>query len=158
MRPDHHQGLTLIEIMVVIAILTILFAVGLLMSMDAFRGYSRRSERDTLVSVFQRARSSAIANVNQHQWGACLDTSVPTSPDYVIFSGPSYGSAITKLAIPANSGVTITDTSSTKRFNCSLGGIVFNQLTGDTSDNTITVNQGAITSTISTNVEGRIDW
>ncbi len=150
------QGLTLIEILVVIAILTILFAVGVLMSMEAFRGYSRRSERDTIVSVFERTRSRAMANVNQHQWGVCLDTTVPTSPNYIIFSG-TYANAFSKDTVPANVGVTL-DATGAPTFNCTAGGIIFAQLTGNTSTNSIRVMQGAATSTVSTNVEGRINW
>lgn len=151
------RGFTFIEVMVVVAIISILFAVGLLMGMDAYHGYARRSERDTLVSVFQRARSRALANVNQHQWGVCLDTNVPTSPNYVIFSGPSYASAFSKDIIPANPSVTI-NLSGAPSFACTSGGIIFAQLTGDTTSATITMQQGAITSTISTNQEGAIDW
>ena len=65
------KGFTFIEILVVIAILGTLFAIGLLMSMEAYRGYSRRSDRDILVSALERARSSALANTNQQEWGVC---------------------------------------------------------------------------------------
>jgi len=146
----------MIELLVVIAIITILFAIGVLMSMDAYRGYSRRSERDTVVSILQRARSSAISNVNQHQWGACYDSA---NSQYVIFAGASYAAAFpnTKQLIPVSSGTTI-DLTGAPAFACSAGGIIFAQLTGNTSAATISMTQGAITSTVSTNAEGRINW
>jgi prepilin-type N-terminal cleavage/methylation domain-containing protein len=149
------KGFTMIEILVAIAIMAIIFALGLFMSMEMYRGYSRRSERDTLASVLERARSRAMANVHQHMWGACLDGS-----NYVIFSGQNYANRIDSETVPVNSGTTI-DASGAPAFLCSGGGIVFAQLTGDTipaTAQTITMTQGAITSTISTNVEGRIDW
>lgn len=149
--------MTFIEIVVVITIITVLFAAGLLLSMQAFHGYSRRSERDTIVSLLERARSKAISNVSQNKWGICLDTSVPRSPNYMVFSGIAYASAVVKYATPGNAGVTITDTSAVPKFACGNGGVVFDQLTGDTSDVSITVTQGSV-STISINREGAISW
>jgi hypothetical protein len=43
-------------------------------------------------------------------------------------------------------------------FLCSNGGIVFDQLTGNTPAVTISIAQGGVTSNIATNAEGRIDW
>lgn len=143
----------MIEILLAIGIMTTIFAVGLLMSMDTYRGYSRRSERDTLVAVLERARSRAMANVNQHSWGVCFD-----GTNYIIFSGPNYEGAITTETIPGNPSVTVADTSEAPRLPCGNGGIVFAQLTGDTSEVTITVTQGQVVSNISTNIEGLIDW
>src|ERR1051326_7870488 len=91
------RGMTLIEMIVVIAIITILFATGVVMSMEAFRGYTRRSERDVIVSILQRARSRAMANVGQHAWGACFDGS-----NYYIFSNVYPSSPMD--TVPANTG------------------------------------------------------
>jgi hypothetical protein len=125
--------------------------------MQAFHGYSRRSERDTIVSLLERARSKAISNVSQNKWGVCLDTTSPTDPNYEVFSGSTYASAIAKYATPGNPGVTITDTSATPKFACTNGGVVFDQLTGDTGNVSITVTQGSV-STIAINNEGAISW
>ena len=148
------KGFTFIEILVVIAILGTLFAIGLLMSMEAYRGYSRRSDRDILVSALERARSSALANTNQREWGVCYDS---TGPSYIIFSGSSYSEAITKTTLPSSPGVAL-DTSGATAFSCLAGGIIFAQLTGDTSDNSIVLTQGAVISVVSTNQVGRINW
>lgn len=146
------KGFTMIEILVAIGILAIIFAIGLLMNMDLYRGYSRRSERDTLVSVLERARSRAMANVNQHAWGACFDRA---NHNYIIFNGASY-SGIPSDTLSGNPSVAITP--ATTKLECGNGGIVFDQLTGDTSAVAITMTQGAITSNISTNAEGLIIW
>jgi Tfp pilus assembly protein FimT len=151
------RGHTIIELLSVITILTILFAAGLLVSMEAFHGYSRRSERDTFVSVLLRARSKAMANVQQHPWGVCYDASTPSDPKYVIFSGANYAGSFSKDIVPANPGVTM-DLSLAPGLLCSAGGIVFAQLTGNTSAITVSMSQGAVQSTIRTNAVGQIDW
>lgn len=144
----------MIEILVAIGILALIFALGLIMSMDMYRGYSRRSERDTLVSILERARSRAMANAYQSQWGVCYD-----GANYYLFSGPHYMGAITKDAIQGNPGVSIVDTSAIKKLSCDPdGGIVFMQLTGNASNTSMTLTQGAVTSHISINTEGLITW
>jgi prepilin-type N-terminal cleavage/methylation domain-containing protein len=144
------RGMTMIELLVVIAIITLLFSIGVFFSMQAFHNYTRRSERDTIVSVLQRARSRAMANVLQHKWGACWD-----GTNYKLFFTSYPSSPID--TIEGNTGVTL-DTSSGAAFNCANGGIIFDQLTGDTSAATLKVSQGSVVSTITVNQAGRIDW
>ncbi len=157
MRSAAPKGFTLIEILLVIGLFSIIIELGLFMSMDMYKGYSRRSERDTLVDVLQRARSRAMSNVHQSPWGVCYDATNPSHPNYIIFSGVGYEGAVTKDIVPANPAVT-TDLSAAASFACGSGGIVFSQLTGDTSALSVSMTQGSIISIISTNVEGAIIW
>ena len=150
----YNKGFTLIEILIVIGLFTFIFALGLFMSMDVYRGYTHRSERDVLVSVLTRARSRALANIHQQRWGVCYDNNIS---QYVIFSGANYVSALSKETVLANPGVTFS-TSSASTFFCSAGGIIFTQLTGTTTGMSVGMTQGAFTSTTSTNVEGVILW
>ena len=139
--------MTMIELLVVIAMITILFAAGVVMSMQSFRSYTRRSERDTIVAILQKARSRSLSNVQQHKWGACFD-----GTNYHVFFG-SYPSTPMDT-IEGNTGAV----PSGAAFLCSNGGIVFDQLTGNTPAVTISIAQGGVTSNIATNAEGRIDW
>jgi len=41
----------------------IITAFGLVMNMNAFRGFSFRNDRDTMVAALQKARSQAINNI-----------------------------------------------------------------------------------------------
>jgi prepilin-type N-terminal cleavage/methylation domain-containing protein len=151
---NNTRGLTLIEVMIVIAIMVSLFAVGVLMSMAAFHNSSRRSERDALVTMFERARSRSMANVNQNKWGVCFN-----GTSYVLFGG-SYPSTLPTNSIDANTGVTL-DSANAPNFACASGGIMFDQLSGKPTAVTpivIKVTQGADISTITINAEGRIDW
>jgi prepilin-type N-terminal cleavage/methylation domain-containing protein len=135
------SGFTLIEIIIVIAIFGALLALGLFMSMDAYRGFSFRSERSTIVSLLQKARSRAMNNSNQTPWGVCYQ-----SGNYVIFQGLA---CTTGETIPAGPAATTTGL---------LAGVVFSQLSGTTTAATITVLQDGRSSTISTNNEGTIIW
>ncbi len=65
------RAFTLIEAAGRARLLTIVGGLGLIMSMDDFRGYSFRSERDTIVSALEKARSQSISNI-------CLERS-PTA-------------------------------------------------------------------------------
>jgi len=137
----------LIEIIVVIAILTGLIGLGLFMSMDSYKAYLSRSERDTVVSLLQRARSRAMANSFQTSWGVCY-----IAPDYIVFRGATCtAGAATNEATPGNPSATITGMSSASP-------VVFAQLSGAASAATITVTENAKVATITILYEGTIIW
>ncbi len=86
------RGFTLIEILVVMGMLAIVGGFGLIVSMDSFRNYSFKDERDVIVSALQKARSQSINNMC---FGSnCSDGKphgVKILPgQYVIFQGPDY--------------------------------------------------------------------
>ena len=153
---NKNAGFSLIEMVIAVAIVTGVLGLGLLMSMDVYRGYRYRSERDIIVSLLQKARSRAMANIDETTWGVC---SLP--PHYVVFRGIYSASAAEHEMVPANSTVTLTGFPL-----CGSGSeIIFDQLTGDllpqlspmTSEKVITVTQINST-TIAINNEGRINW
>jgi hypothetical protein len=92
-----------------------------------------------------------MANVNQQKWGVCYD-----GISYILFPN-GYPSSFPITSVAKNTGVTL-DTSAAPSFVCSSGGIIFDQISGKTSAATLSVTQGALTSTITLNEEGRIDW
>jgi len=53
----------MLEVLIVIGLVAIIMAMGLAMSMDAFRGFSFRNDRDAVVAALQRARSQAVNNI-----------------------------------------------------------------------------------------------
>ena len=163
-------GFTMIEILVVTAIFLILAGIGLFMTLDAFRGYLHRSERDTIVSTLAKARSEAMANIcigptcaDGKPHGVCY-----SAPDYIIFQGSSYNAAeATNQTIPGNPAIGITS-DHTSFFTCGTGtGAVFDQLTGKllpqispaTDELKITISEtGRPDEFIYINNEGRIAW
>jgi prepilin-type N-terminal cleavage/methylation domain-containing protein len=146
------EGFTLIEIIVAVAILLCVLALGLLISLDVYRGYAYRSERATVVALLTRARSHAMANVNQAPWGVCEDAGGGV---YKLFRGAGYSaSAYVDESVPVAPAGQVTGLPA-----CTSGaGIVFSQLSGTTTAATITVQETAGPQTVTINSEGAIIW
>lgn len=136
------RGFTLIEVLIVLGILVVALSFGLFVGMDAYRATAARSERDALVAVLARARSRALANIDQSSWGVCVDGS-----EYVLFSGTDCVSGSgERVAISPGSLVTISVP------------VVFSPLAATSSNATVTIKQNGRTDAITINYEGRIDW
>lgn len=146
------KGFSLLEILVTTAIFAALAGLGLFVSMDVYRGVSFRSERDVVVSLLQRARSRALANINQSPHGLCYDD---VSRSYVIFRGATYvAGASTNELLPTNNKVSFSGFPL-----CSSGtGVVFTQLSATTTGANIAVIQNARTESVTVNSEGLIVW
>lgn len=143
------SGFTLIEILLAIAIVTILAGMGLWISMDVYRNYSYRSEKETFISAIQKARLESMVNLNEAAHGIHVE-----SDKYIIFQGSSYSATSSLSRTIAPSGpVTITGNPSLPQ------DIVFNQLSGTTfSSGTLTIGDGVRATVISINNEGQISW
>lgn len=153
-----NSGFTIIEIIVVLALITLVGGIGLYFGFDSLRSFSFHSDRDNLISVLQHARSLAISNICK---GADCEEGKPYgvsikpeeySSSYVIFQGESYEERDEEYDIA------IEMKSSTKYEGDSE--ITFEQLSGDTSGTKeITViDERGNTSLISINKEGQIKW
>jgi prepilin-type N-terminal cleavage/methylation domain-containing protein len=144
---SRNKGFTLIEILVVIAILAMLIGLGLFMSMDSYRAYLSRSERDTVVSLLERARSRAMANSFETAWGVCY-----IAPNYIIFRGATCtDGAATNEATPGNPAASIVGLSA-------ASAVVFSQLAGTTTGAVVTITEQSKVSTVTINHEGTIIW
>lgn len=125
---QQQSGFTLIEILVVLGIFIFIASFALVVSMDSYHGYNFRTEQDLLLGVLQKARSQAVANVNQKPHGVFLDAS---STQYTLFQGTDYSHRDTSfdLVFKGNSGYSLSGTTST----------VFTQLSGTTTPATVTL-------------------
>ncbi len=146
------KGFTLVEILVTLGIFTLLIGLGLFMSLETYRGSLHRSERDTIVSVLQRARSRAMANVYESPHGVCVDgaayniicTDGGDCPNEVEDVVESKGDAVTVTGIPT----------------CSSS-IAFEQLTGNLVGAVVAIEiqeEGRPSQTITINEQGTILW
>ena len=140
----NQAAFTLIEILIVIGLFGLLAGLGLFLSFDFYKSYAFRSERNTLVSVLEKARNQSLSNINQSPHGVHY---MPNN--YIIFQGSAYVAADpNNQAVPGNP-VTVTWP----------GDFVFSQLAGESSaSGTITIIDGVRSTSISINNEGRIDW
>lgn len=155
-----HRGFTLLEILIVIALLAIVAGFGLIVSMDDYRGFNFRNERDVVAGVLQKARSQAVNNMCfPHGGGDCSDGKphgayFGTDGQYVIFQGPSYASRDEDADEVIEVGAPV-DVSG-------FSEVVFSRLSGDaatTGGTTLTVTDDrGRTSVFTVEPSGRIWW
>lgn len=152
MRTNSTTGFTVIELLLVLALVGIVSAFGLAMSLSSVARSSVQTERDLFVTLLLRgARAEAIANAGEEPRGIYIDNQ---NHRYILFSGSSYSNNnATNRAIPyTDDSLSISNT----------GGdtIIFEQLSGNvtTGAGTISVTNGVATQTININTVGQIDW
>lgn len=137
----------MIEILVVVGIFILLAGLGLFATLDSYRGYSFRSERDIVVNLLEKARNQSMSNVDQSPHGFCVEGS-----NYVVFEGSDCTTGTKKETTPTGSGVTLTPA-------LPAAGVSFTQLSGDSSwVGSLTLSQNSKSAVISVNSEGMIDW
>ncbi len=140
-----NSGFTVIEVAVVIGLFAILIALGLLMSMDVWRGSSFQSEQDIILSLLYKARSRAVSNINENNHGLYIDEA---NGKYFLFEGGNYGSAIETTDFDMSSGFSFTGDTE----------IVFNARTGSTNGYSFTMSGQGKSRTFDINEEGGITW
>ncbi len=142
------SGFTAIELLVVVAIIALLAAVGGLIGFDALGRSSVHSERDLLVSLLTSARARALANVNEKGHGIHINLN-----EFVIFEGTTYNISDPKnRSVGRNTGVTVTTVPAN-------ADIIFNQLSASVVIPVgISLTQGGQTDAVDINSQGRVEW
>lgn len=67
------KGFTLIETLIVLALVAVLAGFGVVFGVDAYERSTFRSHQDFVVSALQKARSRALANIGQCNHGVRLN-------------------------------------------------------------------------------------
>ncbi len=145
---SHTTGFTLIELIVVVALLSLITGVGIVMSYSSIARANVIQERDTLVSLLlSGARARALANINESSHGVHIDAA---NHRYILFEGTSYPNN-TEPSVAFNEDLIIA---------ASSDDIIFEQRSGN-----VLSGNGAITLTLNgrdimfdINEAGRIDW
>lgn len=146
-----HAGFTLIEVLVVLALLGTVLGATLFFTTSTYQRTAFLSERDSLISVLQNARGKALNNVNQRKHGVAI---FPVSyTGYVLFEGDTFLSSdiSSRTYTPSAYHITFDDLKPAE--------IIFDQLSGNASyDGQITLIDGnrLATTSIFVNYEGAI--
>ena len=135
------KGFTLIEILLTLAILSVLLGLGLFATIEGYRGSVSRSEREVVMSLLERARSRAMANVGQSSWGLCF-----VAPNYILFKGTVCKEGSFSEATLASEGTVVEG----------LEGATFAQLSGNAASTTVTIKQNGRTEAIFITNEGAL--
>ena len=155
------SGFTLIEVIMVMGLMAVVAGLTAFFSLDDYRAYAFRGERDLIVNVLTKARGQAMSNVclgspctEGKAHGVRVDEA---NKRYIIFQETTYTEgAATNEIISSEQAITASCASSP----C-LTDIVFSQLSGRPVPAswavTLSDNYGH-SSVISINSEGRIEW
>lgn len=139
------HGFTLIEILVVMAIMSLIFSLGVFVSLNSYKRYVSSFERNTLVTLLYKARSMAQNNIDNLPHGLHISGS-----DYVLFQGASYDPSASSNQITEGSETVVVD---------GLSEVIFEPLTGNPiATGVINIVLGSDKKTITILDEGRINW
>ena len=148
-----HTGFSLIEVLIVIALVGIILSMGMLIGQSSIGRSYVYAERDTLVSLLTTARAQSLANMNESAHGVYISSTSTT-----LFEGSSY--LLRKKSqdriVPNSSSVqTLPPPLYTMPYY-----ILFAQVSGNVTNGsgTTTLTDGASSSTIQINTAGRINW
>lgn len=137
------SGLSLIEILIVLAIIMILLAAGVPVAYNFYYQAVFESEYNLLFSALQQARTLAMANRNESAHGLYIE-----SETFIVFQGSSFAArtASQDREFPRATQVSIT------------GGpeIVFSALSGETSSTTLSLSNGTQSRDVFVNTEGLV--
>ena len=142
------RGFTLLEVVLVLALCSLLLTLGFFMSVQTLKGTYSRTDHSVIVSFLQAARSRAMSNIEQSSYGVCF-----IAPNYVLFKGAVCTTDATVESSPANPMV-----ASRSDFSHTFGATVFTQLSGTTTGATITMLEDGRVRVIVITHEGNIIW
>lgn len=140
------SGMTLLEVLISMGILTILFAMVPFTHIGAYTRYVLTSEHNTLALALEKVRNQAMSNVNQSPHGIFIQLN-----SYTLFQGSTYISRNTSYDEIIPSSPIISKNG--------LEEVIFQQLSGETSTvGSITLSNATDSIVISINAIGQINW
>ncbi len=153
MRKNSLMGFSLIELLIVIALMGSIFAFGTVMSMRSVARSSVIEERDLFVSLLlSGTRAHAMSNVEESHHGIYIDNA---EKEYVLFTGDTYSASDPDNRVTSftNPSLSVTNSSSDTT-------IVFEALSGNVIEGagTISISGNDVTQEIVLSEVGQINW
>lgn len=139
----NRSAFTLIEVLVVIAIMTIIFALVGPIAYNFYFDYEFDSEYGLLNSVLRYARNLSMVNHNESDHGLYI-----TASDFVVFQGASYAARDTSQdkTFPRNTAIAVAGSTE----------LLFSALSGRTASTTYTVSFSGKSRDVYVNLEGLV--
>lgn len=143
-RESGNAGVTLIEIIVVVAIAGILLGIGIPLTWDFYMQSELRAEHFNAIAYLRAARTRAMSNKGETAHGVAV-----AGNNFVIFEGASYaGRNVSRDQLfPRSPGITATGTTE----------VVFAQLSGRTASSTLLLVSPSGGAAVRVNSEGMIE-
>lgn len=127
MKINFKSGFTYIELIVVLAILALLIGIFMSTFITFRKNQALIMDTDTVVGLLRQARNQTLTSKNSASYGVHF-----TAPKVTIFTGPTYSAGATD-----NQDFALSSTDTILTISLAGGGsdVVFNRLTGETSQN-----------------------
>ncbi len=139
-------GFTLIEIVIVMAIVMFIGTIGVIVSANSYQRYLFHSDLDTAVALVSKARSSAMHSIGEMSHGVYFG-----DPDnFILFRGESYASRVISFDLPVERSKATTASGTSE--------VIFNPPSGESTNMVLTLSNGVQSFNITINDEGGIDW
>jgi prepilin-type N-terminal cleavage/methylation domain-containing protein len=117
-----HSGFSLMEVLLVLAMLSIIAGTTLLFSLSSYRGAVLQAEHDAVVMQLQTARAQAQQNNHGSPYGLAFNPAGYVG--YVVFAGASFATSdmSTHMRVPSKPGIIVATSTPSE--------VVFSQLSG----------------------------
>jgi prepilin-type N-terminal cleavage/methylation domain-containing protein len=154
MKNFYKQGITLIEILLVLAIVAILIAVTLPQFSKMREQQNLKNAVADVVSVLNRARSQTLASVDSSEYGVHFESGHAIIFKGTVYSAGSADNETTDILSPVSiSNVTLNGTSG------STGELYFSRLYGEPSKSgTITISSSSFSKTVTISATGGVSF
>ncbi|MEK9185815.1 MAG: prepilin-type N-terminal cleavage/methylation domain-containing protein [Patescibacteria group bacterium] len=145
------RGFTLIETLIVIGIIGFVAVVGVIVGLDTYQRYVFRSDLDKTAALLQKARSSAINNVDEKSYGVRFD-----DPDNLILFRTN--STYAARDVSYDYKIAKSKTVQYDLANCAANEVIWAQLYGTANVCKVDIKDGVKTSTVEINDQGGINY
>lgn len=152
MNKFYEKGITVVEILIVVAIFGILFAVVLPQFSSIKENQVLKNAVEDTLSVLHNAQSQSLASVNSSEYGVHFQSDRVILFAGQVFSAGAVDNKTTDIILPASiSNVTLGGISATS------GNIYFERLSGVPNETgTITISTSSVSKTITISATGAI--